>query len=185
MKRRLNTLKGKRLVTGDSNLMTKDEICINTTPNGVEVKEIGTDGKIKDLAGSSNNGGGGGDNITTIQQFLNKYKNLHVVYEIASGSGSISKYYGSISRYKILNMEGMTLLVVECHSSDHGNPIVFDNNVYEEKQKYDSSVVNRIETFPFVNDMYIGLFSENMLEAFNNGILNTMFIAYVENLDLI
>lgn len=54
MKRRLNTLKGKRLVTGDANLMTKDEICINATPNGVEVKEIGTDGKIKDLAGNAN-----------------------------------------------------------------------------------------------------------------------------------
>ena len=57
MKRQLDRLKGKRLVTGDPNLMTKDEICINATPNGVEVKEIGTDGKIKDLAGS----GGGGD----------------------------------------------------------------------------------------------------------------------------
>ena len=56
MKRRLNTLKGKKLVTGDPNLMTKDEICINATPNGVEVKEIGTDGKIKDLAGSGDNG---------------------------------------------------------------------------------------------------------------------------------
>lgn len=56
MKRQLDRLKGKRLVTGDPNLMTKDEICINATPNGVEVKEIGVDGKIKDLAGS-----GGGD----------------------------------------------------------------------------------------------------------------------------
>lgn len=131
------------------------------------------------------NGGGGGDNISTIYQFLNKYKNLHVVYKIASGSGSISKWYDSISRYKILNMEEMKLLVVECDSSDHGNPIVFDNNVYEERQEYDPSVVNYIETFPFVNDMYIGLFSENMIEAFNNGIFNAIFIAYVENLDLI
>lgn len=57
MKKRLNTLKGKRLVTGDANLMTKDEICINATPNGVSVKEIGTDGKIKDLTGSGDNGG--------------------------------------------------------------------------------------------------------------------------------
>ena len=53
MKRQLDRLKGKRLVTGDPNLMTKNEICINATPNGVEVKEIGVDGKIKDLAGSS------------------------------------------------------------------------------------------------------------------------------------
>lgn len=56
MKRQLDRLKGKRLVTGDPNLMTKDEICINATPNGVEVKEIGTDGKIKDLAGSGGEG---------------------------------------------------------------------------------------------------------------------------------
>lgn len=57
MKRQLERLKGKRLVTGDANLMTKNEICINATPNGVEVKEIGADGKIKDLA---NSGGGSG-----------------------------------------------------------------------------------------------------------------------------
>lgn len=50
MKRQLERLKGKRLVTGDANLMTKNEICINATPNGVEVKEIGTDGSIKDIA---------------------------------------------------------------------------------------------------------------------------------------
>lgn len=53
MKRQLERLKGKRLVTGDINLMKKDEICINETPKGVEVKEIGKDGKIKDLTGSS------------------------------------------------------------------------------------------------------------------------------------
>lgn len=57
MKRQLERLKGKRLVTGDINLMKKDEICINETPNGVEVKEIGKDGKIKDLAGSDGGGG--------------------------------------------------------------------------------------------------------------------------------
>lgn len=56
MKRQLDRLKGKRLVTGDPNLMTKDEICINATSNGVEVKEIGTDGSIKDIAsGNSEN----------------------------------------------------------------------------------------------------------------------------------
>lgn len=57
MKRQLERLRGKRLVTGDANLMTKNEICINTTSNGgVEVKEIGIDGKIKDLASSGSNG---------------------------------------------------------------------------------------------------------------------------------
>lgn len=53
MKRQLERLKGKRLVTGDPNLMTKNEICINETHNGVEVKERSSDGSIKELAGSS------------------------------------------------------------------------------------------------------------------------------------
>lgn len=139
----------------------------------------------KTINAVSKGGEGGGDNIATIQQFLNKYKNLHVVYEIESGSGVVSRWYGSTSRYKILNMDGISLLVVECHSSDHGNPIVYDNNVYEERQEYDLSVSNCIDTFPFINGMYIGMFSENMIEAFNNGIFNMMFIVYVENLDLI
>lgn len=60
MKRQLDRLKGKRLVTGNPNLMTKNEIYINTTPNGVEVKEIGIDGKIKDLAGSGGGNAPGG-----------------------------------------------------------------------------------------------------------------------------
>lgn len=71
MKRQLDRLKGKRLVTGDPNLMTKDEICINATPNGVEVKEIGTDGKIKDLAGS---GGGSSDNKDEGQWYKTYFK---------------------------------------------------------------------------------------------------------------
>lgn len=68
MKRQLKRLKGKRLVTGNPNLMTRDEICINTTSNGgVEVKEIGTDGKIKDLA---NSGGGSGKEYDDLNTFL-------------------------------------------------------------------------------------------------------------------
>lgn len=129
-------------------------------------------------------GGGGGDNITTIQQFLNKYKNLHVVCEIASGSGNISRWYQDVSRHKILNMNGMFILVVECANEDHGNPIVFDNNVYEERQKY-SSVLNSIETLPIGDGIYLGIFDVNMGNAFVNGIFNSMFITYVENLDLI
>lgn len=73
MKRQLDRLKGKRLVTGDPNLMTKDEICINATPNGVEVKEIGIDGSIKDIA----SGGGGGNNNTSNDI---KYYHLKVQY---------------------------------------------------------------------------------------------------------
>lgn len=68
MKRQLERLKGKRLVTGNPNLMTRDEICINTTSDGgVEVKEIGTDGKIKDLA---NSGGGSSKEPDDLNTYL-------------------------------------------------------------------------------------------------------------------
>lgn len=95
MKRQLERLKGKRLVTGDPNLMTKDEICINATPNGgVEVKEIGTDGKIKDLVGSGDNGGGNSSgevkerwvsiDISTVNPDLD-FKELTVYYPTKLG----------------------------------------------------------------------------------------------------
>lgn len=66
MKKQLKRLKGKRLVTGDANLITKDEILINTTSDGeVYVKEIGTDGKIKDLSS-----GGGGKEYDDLHTYL-------------------------------------------------------------------------------------------------------------------
>ena len=74
MKRQLERLKGKRLVTGDSNLMTKNEICINTTSDGgVEVKEIGVDGKIKDLA---NSGGSSSSDMEYYSTSLEKVQTL-------------------------------------------------------------------------------------------------------------
>ena len=103
MKRRLNTLKGKKLVTGDPNLMTKDEICINATPNGIEVKEIGTDGKIKDLAGSSNNGGGGGvkEYYYYYVEEYNMFKELIKDLSLVTLNGYlITKQYGEEKYYE-------------------------------------------------------------------------------------
>lgn len=53
MKQRVNTIKGKRLVYGgDTNTLTKDEILVTETPNGVQLKERTSNGTIKDLGGS-------------------------------------------------------------------------------------------------------------------------------------
>lgn len=98
MKRQLERLKGKRLVTGDPNLMTKDEICINATPNGgVEVKEIGTDGKIKDLAGSGDNGGGNNEEEHWIGvQFGNEDMGVIPVPICAINATELGREIGSI-----------------------------------------------------------------------------------------
>lgn len=61
MKRKINTIKGKRLVMGGgTNNLTKDEILVTETSNGIELKERSSDGSIKELAGGSSEGG---DNI--------------------------------------------------------------------------------------------------------------------------
>ena len=53
MKRKIDTIKGKRLVMGGgTNLLTKDEILVTETPSGIELKERSADGKIKDLTGN-------------------------------------------------------------------------------------------------------------------------------------
>lgn len=58
MKRKIDTIKGKRLVMGGStNTLSKDEILVTETSSGIELKERSADGKIKDLAGGGNSGG--------------------------------------------------------------------------------------------------------------------------------
>lgn len=95
MKRQLDRLKGKRLVTGDPNLMTKDEICINATPNGVEVKEIGTDGSIKDIA----SGSAEGSSISENKKYFKANLNLMEV-DFPDNLGSIfTGYLGTVPVY--------------------------------------------------------------------------------------
>lgn len=98
MKRQLDRLKGKRLVTGDPNLMTKDEICINATPNGVEVKEIGTDGKIKELAGGSgsNSGGSGDSEVKEYEYYEINFNGLDEDQTFALNTALQFYYYSDI-----------------------------------------------------------------------------------------
>lgn len=54
MKRKIDTIKGKRLVMGGgTNTLTKNEILVTETPDGIELKERDSDGKVKQLSGSS------------------------------------------------------------------------------------------------------------------------------------
>lgn len=53
MKRKIDTIKGKRLVMGGTNTLTKNEILVIETPDGIELKERDSDGKVKQLSGSS------------------------------------------------------------------------------------------------------------------------------------
>lgn len=103
MKRQLERLKGKRLVTGDANLMTKNEICINATSDGgVEVKEIGVDGKIKQLSGSSGSSSSDGEyykfithnSLNDMKQLacLFKYKNMIASEHIIESSDIYTNY---------------------------------------------------------------------------------------------
>lgn len=68
-KRKINTLRGKRLVTGNPNLVTMNEIHVKDTQKGIEVTERDKNGKLVNVnvpqsggsgGGSGESGGGGG-----------------------------------------------------------------------------------------------------------------------------
>lgn len=83
MKRRINTIKGKRLVAGgDTNTLSKDEILVSETPNGVVLKERASNGNITQLSGA-----GGGNDESILYYKINKdvlVEELQGVFEYIS-----------------------------------------------------------------------------------------------------
>lgn len=56
-KKKINTLRGKRLVTGDPNLITMNEIHVKDTSKGVEVTERDKNGKLVNVTMPQSGGG--------------------------------------------------------------------------------------------------------------------------------
>lgn len=176
MKRQLERLKGKRLVTGDSNLMTRDEICINETPNGVEVKEIGKDGKIKNLAGSD----GGGEIkehyykfVFTPDTLADEILNLFIIKEIVCdyGDGNTFKLNKLIGAYGgFTNLEEQLddyckyIITLDCPVS-----IGINNEVVNFPR---GSVAEKYESF--ISMMYPEATAEEIEFAMNA--LNTVYV---------
>ena len=61
MKRKINKLRGKRLVTGDPNLVTMNEIHVKDTSEGVEITERDKNGKLVNINMPSGGGESGGE----------------------------------------------------------------------------------------------------------------------------
>lgn len=113
MKRQLKRLKGKRLVTGDANLMTKNEICINTTSDGgVEVKEISIDGKIKDLAGSSGSSSSNSNGLYCYKRILKRQHTdiTDIFYSVTRGLSTFSFITTSFIPYGALDSNELDIM---------------------------------------------------------------------------
>lgn len=59
VKKKINTLRGKRLVTGDPNLITMNEIHVKDTSKGVEITERDKNGKLVNANVQGEESGGG------------------------------------------------------------------------------------------------------------------------------
>lgn len=103
MKRKIDTIKGKRLVMGGStNTLTKNEILVTETPDGIELKERDSDGKVKQLSGSSGNSSSDGEyykfithnSLNDMKQMacLFKYKNMIANEHIIESSDIYTNY---------------------------------------------------------------------------------------------
>lgn len=56
-KNKINSLRGKRLVTGDPNLVTRNEIHVSSTSEGVEITERDKNGKLVSISMPTEGGG--------------------------------------------------------------------------------------------------------------------------------
>lgn len=62
-KRKINTLRGKRLVTGNPNLITMNEIHVKDTQKGIEVTERDKNGKLVNVNVPQSGESGGGESV--------------------------------------------------------------------------------------------------------------------------
>lgn len=142
--------------------MTKDEICINATPNGVEVKEIGTDGKIKDLAGS------GGSSSSNVSQYDEYYEYIdidgHNLYDYISDG----KFPGS----ELIDIKAVC--VYRCANSY--NQGGFKALLYG---KLEDLVPKLDNTSPGIGLEIFGYkFSKYVVESYGTGIAGSYFMTY-------
>lgn len=75
-KKKINTLRGKRLVTGDPNLITMNEIHVKDTSKGVEVTERDKNGKLVNVTMPT----GGGDTPSVSDEQVIKYYKINFNY---------------------------------------------------------------------------------------------------------
>lgn len=108
MKRKIDTIKGKRLVMGGgTNTLTKNEILVTETPDGIELKERDSDGKVKQLSGSSGNSSSDMEYYSTS---LEKVQTLGTVGDVIMGFISLVKFsfqQPSLNEMKLISGGGV------------------------------------------------------------------------------
>lgn len=103
MKRKIDTIKGKRLVVGGgTNNLTKDEILVETKGDTITLRERDDSGKIKQLSGSSGSSSSDGEyykfithnSLNDMKQMacLFKYKNMIANEHIIESSDIYTNY---------------------------------------------------------------------------------------------
>lgn len=70
MKRKINTINGKRLVIGNTNEISKDEILVQQTKEGTISLKERVGGQLKELSGGSTSGGGNNGNNSSASNGL-------------------------------------------------------------------------------------------------------------------
>lgn len=96
-KRKINTLRGKRLVTGNPNLITMNEIHVKDTQKGIEVTERDKNGKLVNVNVPT---GGGGD--TPSGESLIEYLDVSGLE-----AGMNKEFIVGLSRLMKINNEGI------------------------------------------------------------------------------
>lgn len=153
MKRKINTIKGKRLVMGGgTNNLTKDEILVTETPNGIGLKERSSDGSIKELSGSSGSSSSNSNGLYCYKRILKRQHTdiTDIFYSVMRGLSTFSFIPTSFIPYITLDPNELDI-----------SPALFPISKFPDDDRYiayiifDTSLANNC-CFNLLGDSYPG-----------------------------
>lgn len=164
MKRKINTINGKRLVIGNTNEISKDEILVQQTKEGTISLKERVGGQLKELSGGSTSGGGNNGNNSSASNGLslkfykvkseyteNKELGNWVFNKCAYWSVSYDNYttmscFGPDKNTKFYEKEGSTILkafAISFEVLDYG----MDNG--SNLNYFNKSIIDKVEEISF------------------------------------
>lgn len=152
MKKKITTIKNKRLVEGEENLLTKNEILVETKGDTITLKERDDSGKIKQLSGSSGSSSSNSKGLYCYKRVLRRQHTdiTDIFYSVTRGLSTFSFIITSFIPYiavdpNELDISPALLPISQFHDDDRYIAYII----------FDTSLVNNV-CFRVLGDSYPG-----------------------------
>lgn len=152
MKKKITTIKNKRLVEGEENLLTKNEILVETKGDTITLKERDDSGKIKQLSGSSGSSSSNSKGLYCYKRILRRQHTdiTDIFYSVTRGLSTFSFITTSFIPYVTADPNELDI-----------SPALLPISQFRDDDRYiayiifDTSLVNNV-CFRLLGDSYPG-----------------------------